>query len=190
VARLLLVLVILGSAAMQPVAGRAQETVPVTDAIRNGIVQAIQDEIYDYGYQGWGADVAEDHSAGRYTLRVYIEPKMKDFEGLLIYKLMPYGEVFRSYAVERNGLIRLDDDPELGFGPERPDRLTLYQDDDEISRYKHDWLRTEFTIELKPSEQRLREAAARQVKRIGHSVRLDPGWRRVPEGRDPRCPVR
>jgi hypothetical protein len=54
-----------------------------------------------------GADAAEDHSAGRYTLRVYIEPEMKDFGGMLIYKLRPYGEVFRSYAVERNGLIRL-----------------------------------------------------------------------------------
>jgi hypothetical protein len=52
VGRLLFALVILGSAAMQPVAGPAQEAVPVTDALRNGIVQAIQDEIYDYGYQG------------------------------------------------------------------------------------------------------------------------------------------
>ena len=123
-------------------------------------------------------------------MRLYIEPNVKDSGGLLIYKLMPYGEVLRSYAIERNGLIRLDDDPELGFGAERPDRLTLYQDDDEICRFKHDWLRTDFSLDLKPDSERLRDAATRQVKRVGHSVQLNAGWRRIPAGRDPRCPVK
>lgn len=165
----------------------SQDGPPVTPKYSSAIIEAIQDEIYDYGYEGWGWDAADRIEGKTYQMHVYIEPRMKDYSGRVIYKLMPYGEILRFYAVQKNGLIRLDDNPELGFGAERPDRLTLYLDDDEILQFKRTWLRTSFSIELNPSKEQLQQAAERQNKRGGHSVWLDPGWRRVPAGQDPRC---
>ncbi len=167
---------------------RPREVEPLDASQYSGaIVQAIQDEIYDYGYEGWGWDAADKFEGDTYQMHVYIEPTAKNYSGRVIYKLMPYGEVLRIYAVQKNGLIRLDDNPELGFGAERPDRLTLYLDDDEVSQFKRTWLRSNFSIELHPSKERLRQGAERQIKRGGHSVWLDPGWRSVPAGHDPRC---
>jgi hypothetical protein len=163
---------------------------PDASQYSGAIIQAIQDEIYDYGYEGWGWDAADKIEGDTYQMHVYIEPTARNYSGRVIYKLMPYGEVLRIYAVQKNGLIRLDDNPELGFGAERPDRLTLYLDDDEVSQFRRTWLRTNFTIELHPSKERLRQGAERQIKRGSHSVWLDPGWRNVPAGHDPRCRVK
>lgn len=167
--------------------GPREQGSPVTSKYNGAIIQAIQDEIYEYGYEGWGWDAADKIEGNTYQMHVYIEPMTKNYSGRVMYKLMPYGEVLRFYVVQKNGLIRLDDNPELGFGAERPDRLTLYLDDDEIVKFKHDWPRISYSIELKPSEERLRQGAERQIKRGGHSVWLDPSWRGVPAGRDPRC---
>jgi hypothetical protein len=126
--------------------GLREEGPPVTFKYNDAIVQAIQDEIYDYGYEGWGWDAADKIEGNTYQLHVYIEPRTENYSGRVIYKLMPYGEVLRLYAVQKNGLIRLDDNPELGFGAERADRLTLYLDDDEVLQFKRTWPRTSFSI--------------------------------------------
>jgi hypothetical protein len=167
--------------------GLREEGPPVTSKYSGGIIQAIQDEIDDYGYEGWGWDAADKIEGNTYQLHVYIEPRTENYSGRVIYKLMPYGEVLRFYAVQKNGLVRLDDNPELGFGAERADRLTLYLDDDEVLQFKRTWQRTSFSIELNPSKELLRQGAERQIKRGGHSVWLDPSWRSVPAGHDPRC---
>ncbi|MGH9758073.1 MAG: hypothetical protein ACRD4M_10075, partial [Candidatus Acidiferrales bacterium] len=57
--------------------------------------------------------------------------------------------------------------PQWDFPPTSPNFLTVYMDDDELCRYKRYWPRVNYRVELKPSEQTLREAEARQKIRFG-----------------------
>lgn len=173
---------------VQP-AGAVKENARVTEADVKAVVQAIEDEIYDYGYQGWGFDVGKHISDDEYRVRVYVEPTLnKDRAAWAIYKLMPFGEVYRLFWIGSDGLAELSGNPEWDFPSTEPSYLTVYMNDDQLCQLKHDWLKSSFVITLKPSPERLREAAERQKKRVGHSVREDPDWRFVPEGQDPRCP--
>src|SRR5713101_1005653 len=67
---------------------------PITDAEIQALTLAIQDEIYDSGYQKEFFDLAK--VKGGVDLAVYIEPTVTAGEidvGTAMYKLMPYGEV-------------------------------------------------------------------------------------------------
>lgn len=152
------------------------------------VTQAIEDEIYDYGYQNGFMDVGKETNQDERELRVYIQPTLND-QGLAwaIYKLMPYGEVLRMFWIRKDGMVVLGNDPEFGFPPTEPSYLTVYMDDDELCHDKQTWLKANFMVRFHPSAQRLREAAERQKQRIGYSVQLDPSRRRVPTGHDPRC---
>ncbi len=44
---------------------------PVTSKYSGAIIQAIQDEIYDYGYEGWGWDAADKIEGNTYQMHVY-----------------------------------------------------------------------------------------------------------------------
>lgn len=180
------------------VSGETQR-IPVRDSDVEAVIQAIEDEIYDYGYQGFGFDYAgKPVQQGEYRLPVYFRPYLgrgKDLgevakgEGFVIYKYPPFGEVFRLFTLEKGGLAVVYGNPEFGFPPTHPNFLTLFMDDDEVCQYKHDWVKAYFVVDLKPSAERLHQAAERQVQRIGRSVRLSPDSRIVPEGQDPRCPT-
>lgn len=179
--------------------GTVQSRKAISTAEAQAITQAIEDEIYDYGYERYGfyyvgQQVAKDTT----SVRVYIEPTLKvgaklgeigDGMGYVIYKYMPFGEVLRLFWFNKKGLAILGGDPEMAFPPENPNYLTVYMDDDDLSRDKSTWLKESFVVQLHPSAERLREAEVRQEERIGYSVRLDPSHRLVPPGRDPRCPV-
>ncbi len=171
----------------------------VTSADLKAVSQAIEDEIYDFGYQGWdfgyvGKTVGPDEQ----QIRIYVQPKLEEGAslgevgkglGYVIYKYMPFGEVLRLFWFDTHGLVVLGGNPEFGFPPTHPNYLTVFMDDDELCHDKQTWLRSSFVIQLHPSAQRLQKAAERQKERIGYSVRLDPSHRLVPAGRDPRCPV-
>lgn len=163
---------------------------PVTDADKKAIVQAIEDEIYDEGCQGEGWDAAARHDdTSAYEQRVYIEPDLDvdqgsnsdERSGYVIYKLMPIGEVYRLYWFEK-GLVVLGGHPEWDFPPTEPSYKSVYMDDDDLCHFKRDWLRTTFTITLKPTRERVQEAAARQKQRLGekyvaHQRDCSFGWR-------------
>jgi hypothetical protein len=72
-------------------------------------------------------------------LLLYIQPVLKDGEGAVIYKLMPHGEVIRNFHLNMDGLAILEGAPDSGFPPTHPNILTLYMDDDEVCRRKHEW---------------------------------------------------
>jgi hypothetical protein len=180
-----------------PLAGPAQTglSVPVTPEQQKAITQAIEDEIYDFGYQSWdfgyiGKTIDHDQQ----KIRAYVEPQRKTYlrgggdpVGYVIYKYMPFGEVLRMFWFKKDGLAVLGGNPEMGFTPEHPNYLTVYMGDDELLQDKEHWLRLSFIINLHPTAERLREAARRQIRRIGYSVRLDPSHRFYPPDKNPAC---
>jgi hypothetical protein len=143
----------------------------VTPEDERAIALAIEDEIYDRNLQGYYADVGG--GLGQYKSRVqfYIEPYIHQGVATLIYKFMPYGEVYRVFWIRDDGLARLDGNPDIGFPPTQRNFLTLYGDDDSLCRRKHEWLKFYFAIEIQPTNERIAEAVARQKKRTGRSVR-------------------
>lgn len=180
-------------------ARRLKAQTRVTSSDVQAVAQTIEDEIYDYGYERYGFDyVGKQTAQGMTSIRVYIEPTLRTGPDLgeigkglghVIYKYMPFGEVCRLFWFDKKGLAILGGNPELGFPPENPNYLTVYMDDDELCHDKATWLKASFIIRLHPSAERLREAAERQKKRIGYSVRLDPRHRIYAPGHDPRCSV-
>jgi hypothetical protein len=91
-----------------------------TPATESAVTEAIADEIYDWSCQKYIEFVGKDIGQDRRQLRVYIDPTIENGRGAVIYKFMPIGEVYRLYFLLQNGSVYLDDDPWLGFGPERP----------------------------------------------------------------------
>lgn len=138
------------------------------------IVLAVQDEIYDFGYQKQFYEVGAEHTPGVTRLPLYIQPRLKDREGSVIYKLMPHGEVIRSFHFNKDGLAVLEGAPDGGFPPTQPNTLTVYMDDDRVCRWKHEWVRTYFDILDAPTSQRVSEASERQKQRVGYSAREAP----------------
>lgn len=182
---------------LSPAAYSEHQKVPISDEDIKAVALAIEDEIYDYGYQIYEfGDVGRRVANEKQEIRIYVRPFLeqgKDLgevgkgEGQVIYKLMPFGEVFRFFSIEKDGAAIVYGNPEFGFHPEHPNYLTVYMDDDDLCQFKHDWLKSSYVIQLHPSAERLHEAAERQRKRIGHSVRENPGSRFFPPGIDPRC---
>lgn len=138
----------------------------LSDAAQKAIVLAIEDEIYDWGCQKDFEFVGTSSSNG-HEVRVYINPQLSDGRGEIIYKLMPFGEVYRSFSIVMDGMASLDDTPQQGFGPERPNYKTVYMDDDELVKDKEQWTRSIFVISEHPTKDRLDEARARQHERLG-----------------------
>lgn len=145
-------------------------TVTVKD--QQDVVQAIEDEIYDWGCQSHVEFVGKGVAHEKYELPVYINPQIKDGRGEAIYKFMPIGEIYRSFSIGKSGTAYLWDDPWLGFGPERPSYNTLYMDEADLCRFKSTWLKTMFTIQFIPGERRIQEAIERQKKRLGENYRV------------------
>ena len=155
---------------------RAQVQKPkISESAVKAVVQAVEDEIYDYGYQKSfyqiGQDVGTSNSP-RSRIPIYIEPDLdaEDGGGRVIYKLMPYGEVMRDFIIRKNGLVVLSGNPQNGFPPtQETSTKTVYMDDDEVCQMKHDWLKDSFFVDDSPSSERIQEAAQRQKIRTGFS---------------------
>ena len=85
----------------------------------SSLVQAIQDEIYDYEYEQHffpeGGPVGDAISSTKVRVLLYVDPVISDGEGRTIYKLMPHGELIRYFHVQRDGTVRLEGDPQLRF---------------------------------------------------------------------------
>lgn len=143
----------------------------VLDKIKiQAIILAVEDEIYDRSYQKQFYDVGPEPQPGDTRLPLYIEPTLKNREGAVIYKLLPYGEVIRHFHFDHQGLAVLEGDPSSGFRPTQPNTMTLYMDDDDVCRWKHTWLRTHFDVFDNPAPGRVAQAIERQKHRIGYSA--------------------
>jgi hypothetical protein len=125
--------------------------------------------MYDEGCQGWVFDVADSHDGDTMHMHVYIRHELRTDqttgevgkgEGWLIYKFRPLGEVFR-LLVQAGRARHARWSPRMELSPNRAFHLTIYMSDDELCKFKHEWLKVSFTVDLKPSRQCLREAIAR-----------------------------
>jgi hypothetical protein len=165
--------------------------VSVTPEDEKAIAQAIEDEIYDEGCQGYGGDAAIKHDGLIYEQRVYIQPQLRNGPeegevgkglGWVIYKLLPVGEIYRMVWFRNDGLAMLGGHPEWDFPPTEPSYLAVYMEDDDLMQLKRTWLRTTFVISLIPTKDQLRQAAARQKIRMEgdyrpHKRNCDFRWR-------------
>jgi hypothetical protein len=148
----------------------------VSDSEVRAVVQAVEDEIYDYGYENhfreMSENIASPAGAPQIRMRIYVDPEIDhaDESGRVIYKLMPYGEVLREFIIRRNGLVVLSGDPQNGFPPtQESNTKTVYLDDDDVCRMKHAWVRSFFVVNDSPTAKIVQEAVKRQKLRTGFS---------------------
>ncbi len=145
---------------------KSLNTRPLSPTDKRAVVQAIVDEMYVNNLQGYGFDVGKQNSDSTYELTAYFKPTLRsDRVGWIIHKLMPYGEVLRLFSLRDDGVAVLYGKLRDRFPPTQPSYLTVYMDDEELCQSKKNWSREHFTVELKPSADRIAEARTRQEKR-------------------------
>ena len=154
-----------------PLFAQQQGTPPrrITESEMQAVVQAIEDEIYDYSYQLEYRDLTAQRGQARFV--VYINPHLESDgrRGQAIYKLMPHGEVIRWFSFEDDSLVFLWTRPEQGFQPTHPSMLTLYLEDESILEWKRTWEKRYFTVVFRPPPERIQQAVERQKKRNDYS---------------------
>lgn len=151
--------------------------IPVTQTEIQAVVRAVQDEMYDEGCQGYSGDEADQHlDSNTAKLHVYIQPylridkKYNDPEkgvGWAIYKYRPFGEVYREFWFTEDGLVRLGGHPQWGFPATDPSMLTIYMEDGLVCKFKSEWIRANYQVELDPSALTLSDAQEREKRRFG-----------------------
>jgi hypothetical protein len=137
------------------------------------IKQAILDEIYDYGlnkdfYQMGDNVGVPQHWLAR--MHLYINPIYSaDRGGAVIYKLMPYGQIYRVFDIDKGGDVTLDGDPGNHFPQTQPSYQTVFMDEGDLGRLERAWLKSSFVVDAEPTDDIIRGAALRQKARTGFS---------------------
>jgi hypothetical protein len=158
--------------------GQSPQQAPETKLVDQyipAVIQAVEDEIYDYNYEA-KYFLIDDQGAGDTKpakISIYLSKEIsKDGDGFAIYKLMPYGEVYRQFVVQKDGLVVLLGDPPKRFPPTGGSMLTVYMTDDQVCNLiQHQAIKLYFTVDPGVSKQRLNEAVQRQLTRVGFSYR-------------------
>lgn len=150
---------------------RPQAKRPIRESEMNAVIEAIQDEIYDLKLQNDFFELGpspKDHRL-QVVLNVYFQPDViEDSRSWVVYKLMPGGEVLRMFEIGRTGRIYLNLKPGE-FRVTQPSYPTVYMDDDELCKIKHDWIKRQFVVDTNPSEEVTAAARARQLDRKQHT---------------------
>ncbi|MGA1982947.1 MAG: hypothetical protein ABSG84_10750 [Acidobacteriaceae bacterium] len=138
------------------------------------VVQAVEDEIYDLRDED-KYFMVDNQGAGNTTsakISIYISKELSaDGDGVAVYKLMPYGEVYRYFVVRGDGLVVLSDDPHKGFLPNGGSMLTVYMSDEDVCAFISRSIQSSFLVDPEAPKQRLDQAVQRQLKRTGFSYR-------------------
>jgi hypothetical protein len=107
--------------------------------------------------------------------KVYVRPTLEPVasckncrEGVVIYKYLPFGEVFRPFIIDALGDITLIGSPKAGFSWNKPPGLTIYMDDDDVIRDKQQWVAAWLSFALEPSSTEVKSAVKRYNS--GHGV--------------------
>ncbi|QMV17272.1 hypothetical protein GOB94_00025 [Granulicella sp. 5B5] len=161
-----------------PLSGASAQTKaksrPLTSAEIQSVERAIQDEIYDYDYFRSFYQIGENIGTPEHwisRLHVYINPAYDaaDGHGVVIYKLMPYGQVYRLFFLGSKNGVQLDGDPQNKFPITQPSRLTVYMDEDEVCRDERTWTKSFFNIDTAATPAIIEAASKRQKARTGFS---------------------
>lgn len=154
-------------------AALAQHSRP-TDPQIAAVVQAVEDEIYDWSYEKDYTNIGTTGAIGSPTdVPIFITPELDDGHGEVIYRFMPFGEVLRQFAFRPDGLAVLWGNPWNGFPASQPDTKTIYLHDDDICTFKQRAIRATFTVDPDVTRTRREEAAKRQTIRVGDSQFLE-----------------
>lgn len=141
----------------------------LTESEKAALVNAVEDEIYDYGLQQNFRSVGKALTKDEFEIPLFVTKESHGSSHYVIYRLLPFGEMYRLVTVGPDGLVRLFRNPRSGFPPDAPATQTVYYDDDLICTLKHDALRLSFLVEMTASQERIKEAIERQKKRYGFS---------------------
>jgi len=139
------------------------------------IVQAVEDEIYDWGYEKDFTNIGTTGAISSPTdVPVFITPELDDDgKGSVIYRFMPFGEVLRRFGFRPDGMAVLWGNPWNEFPASQPDTRTIYLNDDDICAFKQRAIRTTFEVDPDVPRARREEAIHRQIIRFGHSQFLE-----------------
>ena len=143
-----------------------QKSTPLTAQEITALKTAILDEIYDYEFEGKYVDISLLTPSG-YELNLYIDPKLDNGGGEVIYKL-PIGEVARIFQVNGD-LATLVREPRDKFPPTSSSTLTLYLPDKDLCDAKRNWIHEKLFIDPHPSKKDVQAAILRERKRKGTS---------------------
>lgn len=154
---------------------------------KESLVSAITDEIYDYDLEANFTYIGKALDGEKQEVPLFLLQDSTTSSYHLIYRLMPYGEMYRVASVRADGTVRLSRNPEMGFTPETSTTLTEYYDDDLICSMKQKALRLSFVVEMIPPKARVQEAIRNQQRRYGFSHALRrKSMRRKGENRTPK----
>jgi len=159
------VLIAIWILALLPTHGQ-QKSSPITAPEIAALKTAILDEIYDYEFEGRYIDISLLTPSGC-ELALYINPKLDDGGGQVIYKL-PIGEVARIFQMKGDFAILIRE-PRDKFPPASSSMLTLYLPDEDICDAKRNWIHERLLIDPHPSKKDIQAAIARERKRKGTS---------------------
>lgn len=148
---------------------------PSSDAVVPAVVQAVEDEIYDLHEEG-KYFLVDNQGAGNTTpakINIFISKDLSlQGDGIAVYKLMPFGEVYRYFILRSDGLVVLSGDPHHGFLPLGGSMLTVYMSDEDVCNFiTNRSVKSFFIVDPEVSQQRLKEAIQRQLRRTGFSYR-------------------
>lgn len=148
---------------------------PLPSASVPQIVQAIEDEVYDYKQEGSFTNIGSTGAiSGPTEVAVFISKSVSDRNiGWVLYKDMPYGEVLRRFTIREDGVVVLYGDPELHFPAQQPDTNTLYLPEENVCKFVSGALKVSFSVNPNVSHERILEAEKRQLNRVKYSYRQD-----------------
>lgn len=135
------------------------------------VVQAVEDEIYDYGYEKDYVNIGTTGAISSPTsVELFVSSEFYDgHHGVVIYKFMPFGEVQRRFAIGTDGMAVLFGKPLNRFPATQPDTNTLYLRDEDVCGFKQKALKAAFTVNPDIDLVNRRNAAKRQLQRVGYS---------------------
>lgn len=136
--------------------------------------QAVEDEIYDYGYSAKFYEIGENLGTSQHwkaRVHLFVNPvyDVGEKHGEVIYKLMPYGKIYRLFYIDAEGKLTLDGDPQNGFPITQPSHQTVFMDDLDVCRDVQSWTDTFFVVDTSPTLDMVKDAAQRQKQRTGFS---------------------
>lgn len=148
---------------------------PLPGASVPQIVQAIEDEIYDYKQEGSFTNIGSTGAInGPTEVAAFISKSVSDRNiGWVLYKDMPYGEVLRRFTIREDGIVVLYGDPELHFPAQQPDTNVLYLPEEDVCKFVSGALKVSFSVNPNVSHERILEAEKRQLNRVKYSYRQD-----------------
>jgi len=136
--------------------------------------QAVEDEIYDYGYFAEFYEIGDNIGTPQHwkaRVHLFINPLYNSTEkhGEVIYKLMPYGQIYRLFYIDAAGEVTLDGDSQNHFPITQPSHQTVFMDDLDVCRREQSWLDIFFIVDTSPTLGMIKDAAQREKQRTGFS---------------------